>query len=398
MRIFVAAAAVASAALLFAATATRSPEIPFQRHAVDLGIPESCTVADFNNDGRPDIFAGDSWYENPTWKKHYVRPVQEYGTYTASLTDLALDVDGDGKMDVISSGWHSQKIWWSRNPGKPGAQWEDHTIDSGFPVEFAFLVDLDNDGKANELLPQFGGNKAYTAWYERKDGRMVKHIISAKSYGHGIGAGDVNKDGRVDILTNQGWLEAPADPRQADWPFHPDWKIGNSSFIFVIDLNEDGRPDLLSAMAHDYGIFWVENKADGTWEKKPIDASWSQGHALTLTDINRDGRKDLVTGKRWMAHDGKDPGEHDPLGLYWYEYRPDGKGGVAFSRHVVDYGGRAGAGMHIPVVDMDKDGDLDFVVAGKSGLFLFENLTRRGTAVTQRSTSATASASASASH
>ncbi len=370
-------ASAACAVLLAASTATRSPEIPFERRMIDGGITESCAVADFNGDGRLDIFSGDSWYENPTWKKHLIRPVEQFGTYTASLTDLPLDVDGDGRIDIVSSGWHPQKVWWSRNPGKPGLKWEDQTIASGSPVEFSFLVDLDNDGKANEVLPQFGSNEAQTAWFELRDKTLVRHVVSPKSYGHGIGAGDVNKDGRNDILTNQGWLEAPADPRQPDWKWHPDWKLGNTSFIFVADLNEDGRPDLLSAMAHDYGIFWVEQKADGTWEKRVIDGSWSQGHALTFTDINGDGRKDLITGKRYMAHDGNDPGEREPLGVYWYEYRPDGKGGVVWSKHVVDYGGRAGGGMHIPVVDIDKDGDLDFVVAGKSGLYLFENRTVR---------------------
>src|SRR5689334_3013168 len=112
----------------------RSPEIRFERKTIDLGISETCAIADFNGHGRPDIFAGEAWYENPTWKKHVVRQLKEYGTYLASLSDLALDVDGDGHMDIVSSGWHSQKIWWSRNPGKPDAMWEDHVIDQGFPV------------------------------------------------------------------------------------------------------------------------------------------------------------------------------------------------------------------------------------------------------------------------
>lgn len=133
--------------------------------------------------------------------------------------------------------------------------------------------------------------------------------MSAKSYGHGIGAGDVNGDGRTDIVTPQGWFEAPPDPRTRDWKFHPEFNLGSTSFIFVIDLNEDGLPDLLTANAHDYGIFWMEQRPDHTWVK-----------------------------------------------------------------HV--YGSRAGAGMQIPVADIDGDGDLDFAVGGKSGLFLFENLTK----------------------
>src|ERR1700720_1046406 len=102
-------------ALLLALTlawADRSPEIPFGRHTIDLGVSETCAIADFNNDGRPDIFSGDAWYENPTWKRHEVRDLKEYGTYLASLTDLALDVDGDGWVDIVSSGWHPKQIWW----------------------------------------------------------------------------------------------------------------------------------------------------------------------------------------------------------------------------------------------------------------------------------------------
>jgi len=372
---FISACVLAVGAIL--CLSARSPEILFERHAIDLGVSETCAIADFNGDGRPDIFSGDSWYENPTWKKHVVRHLPEYGTYLASLTDLPLDVDGDGHMDIVSSGWHSRKIWWSRNPGKPGLPWEDHVVDEGFPVEFSFLVDIVNDGKAREILPQFGNAKAPTVWYEVAHGTLEKHIVSPRSYGHGIGCGDVNGDGHNDIITPQGWLEAPPDPRQPDWKFHPEFNLGNTSFIFVIDLNEDGLPDLLTAMAHDYGIFWMEQRPDHTWVKHMIDQSWSQAHALTLVDLNGDGRKDLLTGKRFMAHDGHDPGEHDPLGIYWYEYHKsqDGKS-VEWSRHIIDYGSRAGGGLHIPVVDIDGDGDLDFAVGGKSGLFLFENLTK----------------------
>jgi hypothetical protein len=368
--------------LLFAAfcLAARSPELAFERHTIDLGISETCAIGDFNGDGRPDIFSGESWYENPTWTKHTVRRLKEYGTYLASLTDLALDVDGDGRVDIVSSGWHPKKLWWSRNPGPGGGMWEDQTIDEGFPVEFSFLVDLDNDGKAREVLPQFGDTNAPLAWYEYRDGKWQKHVVAPKSFGHGIGVGDVNGDGRNDIITPQGWLEAPADPRSGEWKLHSEYKLGQTSFLFAIDLNEDGLPDLLTANAHDYGIFWMEQRPDHTWVKHAIDDSWSQGHALTLVDLNGDGRKDLLTGKRFMAHDGHDPGEREPLGIYWYEYRraDDGKG-VEWSRHLIDYGSRAGGGMQIPVADLDGDGDLDFAVGGKSGLFLFENLTRTTT-------------------
>jgi hypothetical protein len=147
--------------------------------------------------------------------------------------------------------------------------------------------------------------------------------------------------------------------------------------MHVMDVNGDGRNDIVTSHAHDYGVFWFERGDGDKWVKRVIDDSWSQAHALTLVDLNGDGRKDILTGKRYMAHNGRDPGEREPLGMYWYEqlWSAD-KTKFEWVRHVIDYGTRTGAGMQIPVVDLDGDGDLDFAVGGKSGLFLFENRTK----------------------
>src|SRR5262249_10201973 len=232
------------------------------------------------------------------------------------------------------------------------------------------------DGKARELLPEFGGKGSPTAWYELRDGKFVQHIVSPSNYGHGIGAGDINKDGRNDLITPKGWFEAPPDPRSGDWKWHPDFDLGETGFIYVLDVNGDGINDIVTSLAHNYGVMWWERSADNKWIKHIIDDSWSQPHAMTMVDLNRDGRMDFVTGKRFMAHNSRDPGEREPLGIYWYEYVPNGKA-VEWVKHVVDYSTRTGGGMQIPVVDIDGDGDLDFAVGGKSGLFLFENLSKK---------------------
>jgi hypothetical protein len=107
-----------------------------------------------------------------------------------------------------------------------------------------------------------------------------------------------------------------------------------------------------------------------------VDDVWSQAHATTLVDLNGDGKKDLVAGKRLFAHD-HEPGVNDALGIYWYEYQrtTDGKR-IEWVRHIIEYGGMAGAGMQIAVGDVDGDGDLDIAVGGKSGCYWFENLTK----------------------
>src|SRR5438477_8244848 len=167
------------ALLLLAADPKSQPHWPmFRKHLIDEGANESAAVADVNKDGRLDIISGENWYEAPAWTKHPLRQIEFNANYVDNFTDLALDVDGDGWVDIVQFGYFSSKIVWLKNPGKRGGTWTVNEIDASGPTEFAFLVDLNNDGKAQELLPEFDRANVPLAWFELQGGKWVKHVVS----------------------------------------------------------------------------------------------------------------------------------------------------------------------------------------------------------------------------
>ena len=207
-------------------------------------------------------------------------------------------------------------------------------------------------------------------------GTFEKQIIREGGCGHGLGFGDVNGDGRGDFIIPNGWLEAPADPRTGEWAHRAEFDLGSASVpVLVHDSNGDGLADLIWGAAHGYGLFWLEQGRDAagnrTWTRHEIDTQRSQYHDLVLADLDGDDELELITGKRYRAHSGNDPGADDPVGLYYFEID-----GGRFRRVTLDFGPPAkasGAGIYLWVGDVNADTRPDIVAPGKEGLYVFLN-------------------------
>ncbi len=343
---------------------------------------ESAGVFDVDNDGVLDIVCGAYWYKGPDFtQKFKINDVKAEGEYFDDFSTIAMDVNGDGYLDFITGGWWGNTVRWVENPkGDPTKPWAEHVIAEVGNVETTRAWDVDGDGEL-EIVPNTPGGPQQVLKLITDNGRGTGKFktvtIHDKPTGHGFGFGDIDNDGRGEIILHNGFLKAPKNPLGGEkWTFHPEFELGCASCpVLVVDVNKDGLNDMIVGQAHGYGLDWYEQKIEGgkrTWIKHPIDPFNSQYHDLIWADIDGDGQNELITGKRYRAHCGRDPGEYDPPGIYYFKWT-----GENFVKMPIDFGpirSGKGCGIFFQVVDIDKDGKLDIVAPGKDGLYLYRNL------------------------
>ncbi len=218
-------------------------------------------VGDVNNDGKLDILAGPCWFEAPDWKRHDISPAEVFKVrtqYSHSFLDYSMDVNLDGWTDLIVTDFPGTSAYWYENPKNKDGYWKKHVIYETVGNESPAFVDVDGDGRVDLLCADSKERqmmwlraptvKGDTAW--RRYPISEKNPAGTDIFSHGLGFGDVNNDGRPDVLIKSGWWEGPADRTQPGWIFHPADLGEDCSQMYVLDVNGDGLPDVISASAH----------------------------------------------------------------------------------------------------------------------------------------------------
>lgn len=361
---------------------------------------EGAHAGDFNHDGKTDFCAGPFWYAGPDFKERHeftappAKPFDGEKSYSDYFLAYCHDFDGDGWTDILVFTWPGKDASWYRNPQNQPGHWQKFVLMDEANGESPALADLNGDGKP-ELLAFAAGQLGFGEidWKNPTAKATFRAISPADPkkyfrYTHGYGAGDINGDGRPDILEKDGWWEQPRDYRTGEmwrhhaFPFSPVGMAGGAQ-ILGYDVNGDGLADVITSWnAHGYGLAWYEQTRTGgeigfkehllvnTKETdNPYGVKFTQPHALLAADINRDGLTDFVTGKRFWAHGPtKDAEPNAAAVLYWFELRRKGKE-AEFVPHLVD--SDSGVGTQITVADLNGDGRPDILSSNKKGIHLF---------------------------
>jgi hypothetical protein len=365
---------------------------------------EGAAVADVNKDGKNDVLNGDFWYEAPLWTKHEIRKPGDFGTgehsYSKAMAIWSDDVNADGWPDQVVVGFPGDPAIWYENPKNQGSgYWTAHEIWHSACNETPLFAALFSDGKRVLVMgAQVKGkqDEGTMAWFapssdpaqlwemhavSEMGGPEKKNLPGTNKFAHGLGVGDVNGDSRNDVICKGGWWEQPEGGRKstATWTWHPAAFSDDVADMIVYDINGDGKSDVIASSAHKFGIWaYEQNEAKDrsgnlTFTRQVLFPELiSETHAMNLADINGDGLKDLVTGKRFWSHGRSEPGANAPSRIYWLQAEKSADGKTTFTPREID--NDSGIGTQFTVTDFNGDGLLDVVVSNKKGTFIIEQV------------------------
>jgi hypothetical protein len=372
--------------------------LKFKKIVVDKRFhSEGVAVADVNQDGKIDVVNGEIWYEAPDWKPHRFRAGKddytqgEKNVYSHSFCVWVEDINHDGYPDVIVVDFPGEPFAWYENPGKSGGDglWKKHEIWHSACNETPQYVDLFGTGKRVIVMgwqPKGKGNEGQMAWFEpgadptkpwvmhpiSEPSRPGKEIPGTQKFSHGLGVGDLNGDGRLDVICTAGWWEQPEKVGDTPWTFHPANLGPACADMFAMDLDGDGKADVVSSSAHQFGI-WSYMQKSGKDHPSFLKVDLfpklvSETHSMVCMDLDGDGVKDFVTGKRFWSHGYSEPGSRGPAVLIWLKANKSKDGTISFTPYEID--NDSGVGTQFQVADINGDGKLDIITSNKKGTYI----------------------------
>lgn len=361
----------------------------------------SAAAADVDRDGNLDVIAGPYVYYGPDYTKS--REIYTAETYSPSrsysslsMVNMAGDFSGNGWPDVITTGGAGATLY--VNPRNEARFWDKRIVAPACGLEISLAKDIDSDGRPELIC----GGQGILKWAKpdpaNPNGPWVVHNVTLPGpwgYLHSLGVGDINGDGRQDVISTWGWWEHPASETGEPWTYHPEafgrWtrSYPGGGEITVYDVNGDGLNDVVTPLqAHGMGIAWYEQRRDQATNKISFvqhmimddyltknagGVTFTQPHASVAADIDGDGVPDFIVGKRYWSHqdDFYDPDPYGAPVLYWYRTVRNAKapGGAEFVPELIH--NRSGGGSTLLAVDLNKDGAIDVVTSTDRGTFIF---------------------------
>jgi putative membrane-bound dehydrogenase-like protein len=351
---------------------------------------EGVAVGDLNQDGQNDIVYGPYWFVGPAFTQKYelypavAQPMEKYADHFFAWV---YDFDNDGNNDVLTVGFPGTPAYVLHNPGKRNREkhWEKIEVFDWVSNESPQWTNLVGDEKPELVCTRDGffgfASIDWTQPFKKWTFHPISERIAPEKFGHGLGIGDVNHDGRMDILRAAGWFEQPdTNPESKRWREHRAkfTSAGGGAEMYAYDVDGDGDNDVITSLAaHEFGLSWFEqvrNDNDIEFKEHKIMGSrraenkygvlFSELHSVALADMDGDGLKDIVTGKTYYSHHKKSPMWDAGAVVYWFKLVRS-KDGVDWLPYQAD--GTAGIGRQVVVDDINRDGAMDIATGGMLG-------------------------------